>query len=220
MNIQPALVLQLKDLLKEENLKKMYVIVSKTKSYWNKDLNDLPRIRAVVALYLTKNPKIGNFKVKIIPDFPNAYWEPYQKFFGFGLFNADIIAHEIEHCLSMQDSPLYTDASVHGYNLGQKVNVASTFALLLASLKNPKSDFVKNIVPIAKGSTLASMGLVTPRLYEEGKANALATSKSKDKWESIKNLGPAYATYLLAGLGIPLATRYGLNKVIKLRNKN
>ncbi len=213
--MQPALVLQLKDLLNEENLKKMYVIVSKTRSYWNKDLNELPRMKAVVALYLTKNPKIGNFKVKIIPNYPSAYWEPYQKFFGLGLFNADIIAHEIEHCLSVQDSPIYTDVAVHGYNIGQMLSAANVLALALTAKSKVSSSLTQKVVPVLKGGTSISMGLVVPRLYEEGRANVLATSKSKDKWESIKNLGPAYATYLLAGLGIPLLTRYGIKKISK-----
>lgn len=211
---------KLKDLADKEKLKSIYVVLAKTKSFFNRDLRELPKIQATVKRYLKENPELGDYPIDVVPKFPNAYWNFGTKKFAIGLFNADILAHEIEHALSTADSKLYNAMLGSSRAIS---GLTSTFSVPIAigeSIKHKSGDEEEINKKVNKFYDImaTSHGLASlPTLYEEGHANLGALAQSPDMMRTLKTLGPAYATYLAKAL-IPigvyqLAKQNLLNKI-------
>ncbi|MHA1302086.1 MAG: hypothetical protein ACTSPI_00090 [Candidatus Heimdallarchaeaceae archaeon] len=186
-----------KDLLKEKNLKKVYVVLSKTKSIFNRDLKELPNIKKVVALYIHKYPFLAEYTIKILPRFPNAYYSMVENQFVVGLFNANILAHEFEHAASTRGAPGYKKL------LGlSKLLSGITAKVTLPSIA--AGTAIKGFYPEYKSSVNTAYDVMSgvhglaslPILYEEGKANLFAILNSPEKMKALATLLPAYGTYL------------------------
>jgi hypothetical protein len=192
-----VLLFKLKDLADTENLKKVYVVVSKTKSMFNRSLDELPKIKAVVDHYVHEHPFLGEYPIRILPSFANAFYNFEKGEFALGLFNSSILAHEIEHCLSLRDSEIYrklltTSKVISGLSGGFMLPVA-----LGSYIKHQNPTTTEDVNTVFNLLSLAHGVSVAPSLYEEGRANAAAILHNPEKIETMKTLLPAYGTYLL-----------------------
>jgi len=202
------------NLTEEDTLKKIYVVVSKTKSPYNRDLNELPAIKRIVEKYILNHPELAEIPVRVLPNFPNASFNFRKNELLLGLFNSSVLSHELEHVLSVADSPLYQGLLEKSRMLS---NLSGRFTLPVSiggavKLHMPESSDLVNkafdALSIAHG--VGSL----PTLYEEGKANLGAVWESEDKIDAIKNLLPAYASYVKNS-----ATPIGLYQLAKYINK-
>jgi hypothetical protein len=192
-----TLLFKLKDLTKEETLKRVYVVVSKTSSLFNKDLHELPKIKAVVDKYVMEYPWIGEYPIRILPSFPNAYYNFDKHEFALGLFNAAILSHEIEHAISLKEAKAYSKL----LSISKALNtITSSFGIpvfLGTALKHNNPD-LSDKVNTGYDILSATSGLsALPSLYEEGKANVSAILHNPEKLDTLKTLLPAYGTYLI-----------------------
>jgi hypothetical protein len=192
-----ALNCKLKDLLNDSMLKKMYVIVSKTKSMFNRSLDELPKIKNTIKRYIDIDPEIAQYAVKILPNFPNSYFNMSGKYYGFGIYNSDVIAHELEHSLSLKEAPMYQKLLTTSSLLAAVGGLASPLAATYAKSKAENPDKLLDILSVAQGTVEA------PKLYEEGKANVNAFLQSPEKWKAMKTLLPMFGTYL-ASAAVPI----------------
>lgn len=191
---------KLKDLTEKENLKKVYVVVSKTQSVFNKDLNELPKIKRTIEKYLSQSPHFGEYPVEILPNFPNALFDFKNRKFKFGLFNASIFAHEIEHARSTEDSPVY-NSMLQTSRVISNLSGASLGGIAVGEAAKMNDPSLKEGVNTLYDILSATHGVSSlPTLYEEGKANLNAILSSDEKMEALKTLGPAYTTYLAQAL--------------------
>ena len=194
-----SLSIRVKDLLKEDILKKMYVIVHKTESIFNRDLKELPEIQRIVQHYISEYPFLADLKVEIKGSFPNCYYDPIKKSFVFGFFNSVVVAHEFSHAVSMHDSPVYAGTLMASKAIAALTSLANVpVALGGALLKGVNPEYksgvnkLQDILSIIHGTTYL------PTLYEEGKANLHAALTAKDKAKALATVLPSMGSYLTA----------------------
>jgi hypothetical protein len=193
-----TLTFRLKQLTDEENLKKIFVLVSKTRSSFNKDINDLPRIKAVAQKYITEAPFLADMEIVVRGNFPNNFYSIDNKKIILGLFNADLLAHELEHALSLHSAILMPSILKASKAISSLSSAASIpLPILGAAMKLMGNNNTKGFVNEASDILALIHGLATtPTLFEEGKANMGVMVKSPDKMKSMGNVLPAYGTYL------------------------
>lgn len=191
------MVVQVKDLLRDETLKKAYVIMSKRKTRFSYDLKMVPKFKATIARYIAKDRGIGNIKIRVLPNFPNAFYDYKKDEFAIGIFNPFILAHEFEHYLSLKEAHLYKKVITTSKMLSSVTGKLGLPAALASLSKGSISGEVdKNINNTLDALSVAHGVSSAPTLYEEGKANLNAILSSKDKWKATKTLAPAYSSYI------------------------
>jgi hypothetical protein len=215
MAMPDTLLFKLKDLKDDETLKKVYVVVSKTSSAFNKNLEELPKIKTVVEHYLKKYPYLGEYPIRILPSFPNAYFNFESKEFALGLFNSSILAHELEHAISLKDSQKYSKLLAISKLVN---NLSSRFGIpvfLGTALKHGHPEH-SDKVNLGYDILSATHGLSSlPSLYEEGKADVSAIWNSPEKIDTMKTLLPSYGSYLY-NTALPISF-YQLAKQVQLK---
>ena len=196
-----SLVLTLRDLLEYSNVKKVFDILKDTKSFLTRGPNEIPRIQDVTKHYIEKYPQLATTQIKVVPNYPNAVYNMNTKVLILGVFNADILSHELHHVMGLENSPIHTKILAIS-----KMIAAVTTPLSLAS---PIAIGAKAIAPQWRGGINAILDALAvthgvsylPTLLEEGRASINAAAESKDKMETAKALGPSYMSYLPEALG-------------------
>jgi hypothetical protein len=209
----------LKDLLNDKFLGLFYRETALTPSKHNQGVTEVDKIKSLVREYINKYPYLASYPVTILPNFPNAFFNSAKNSFGFGLFNAAVIAHEMEHATSLKDSKVYekilsTSKMITG--LSDKVDIPLAAAIAItAHAKGMPMSRARNILnALSLGHGVASM----PELYEEGKANLFAVLNAPDKMEALSTLAPAYGTYLTKAI-LPIGVYQGTKGVSNLIDK-
>jgi hypothetical protein len=198
-----TLNIKVKDLIDHETLKKVYGITKKTKFPSNKPLTHLPVIQSTVAKYIAQKPFLSDIPVTIKTNFPNAYYDTRKKVLTVGLFNAYIIAHELEHAISVKESETFKNLLMSSRIL---TNYTGSYAIPIykkiteshGDISNEQKKKWSNILNLAEKSHLHHS---VPGLFEEGKANFNAIMTAENKDEAMKSLLPAYTSYLKTVLG-------------------
>ena len=193
----------------------MYVVTSKTNSFFNKTLEESGRIKLVAATYIQKHPELANLKVSVVPSFPNAFYNTGKQEFTVGLFNADIIAHELEHALSTWNAPGYMHllgASKMLTHLSNMITPALAMGGAIAKTSTDSKDNKDKVNILMSALTAFHTAVALPLLFEEGRANFKAILNSPEKLKAFSTLAPAYATYIL-GAGMPVGSAQIVRKI-------
>lgn len=208
-----TLDIKIKDLLRDEVLKAVFDIVGKTPSIFNKQFIEATNIKKVVALYILKNPWVGELKVKVIPNFPNALYNTNTQSFILGIFNSSVIAHEMEHAINTRNAGAYTALLGISKLLSTLTAKAAIPLTMAGSIGQMMSTDKEKILGNKLLDTLSiTHGLASlPILWEEGKANLFAALNSPEKIKALQSLLPAYATYV-GKTALPIGMYQGYKK--------
>jgi hypothetical protein len=195
----------LSDLLRVEGLQHVIAVTGGTKSYYNHP-DKAQELQAVAASAIARNPEIANTPLKVVPNFPNAQYDPKTGTILLGICNPAALAHEIEHLHNLSPKGMYQKLIGVTQGLTRINNVAAIPAVLAlrAFIKDPvhRNDILNTLAGV-------SSAIAAPGITEEMSASVSALKNNPNRLAAMKTLMPALMAHVAQSMAPSLIYQLG-----------
>ena len=200
------MTLTLADLTQPEGLRQVVEATGGTRSFYNQPGKAL-ELAEVAQTAITRNPQLGQVRVRLVPNLPNAFYNYDKGEILLGITNPAVLAHEIEHADNIRQRSLYSNMLRIAEGISRLNNMVAlpTMLALRTFINDPerRDDILKTLAGV-------SSAVAAPGLAEEASASFRAVKHNPGKrLEMLKTLAPAYMAHLARSMAPSLIYQAG-----------
>jgi len=188
--------MKLQDLTTPEGINELVAVAGRTKSYYNQP-QSADQVMEVAAQAIAQNPNLAHLSIKILPNFPNAFYNYDKGELLLGLINPSALAHELGHANNLRQQGLYQKVlrAAQGITRANNVLALPTVLALRTFIQDPQrqDDILKTLAAI-------SAAAAAPELLEETTASLSAIKNHPNRAQAIATLGPALLAHYASGM--------------------
>lgn len=185
--------LTLQDLTRPEGLQQVLDATGGTRSFYNQP-GKLTELAVVANRAISRNPRLGQVKVRPVSNLPNAFYDYEKGEITLGIVNPAILAHEIEHADNLKQATMYAKMIRAAEGLARLNHTAALPTMLALRAFIDDKDRRDDILRTLDG---VSAAIAAPGRNEEFNATVSALKNNPGRrLEFLKTLGPAYAAHV------------------------